>query len=151
MILPILIDLKIKDFEADICRSSITIYGYSRLVSASRHGADETRVIRRRPCARSPSIASEGRVTDSGINGRRPKTGTEYLIPCPRDQEILTSNWDGNGCRLRSVPLTLDPPSGRACNGKTNPRKISDLIGTRGVWIHCSWWIQGLIRGHVCN
>jgi len=44
----------------------------------------------------------EGRTTDSGISGHRSKKRTEQLIPYPWDQEILTSNWGGGGCPLRT-------------------------------------------------
>ena len=43
----------------------------------------------------------EGRPADAGRNVNRGSTGTEQLIPCPRDQEILTSNWGGSGRLLR--------------------------------------------------
>ena len=44
---------------------------------------------------------SDGHATNSGMYGHGVRTGTERLIPCPRDQEIFTSNWRGSGCPLR--------------------------------------------------
>jgi len=57
------------------------------------------------PPKKLPSVNKLGGRADAGINGLEINTGTESLIPCPWDQEILTSNWGGIGSPLSDISL----------------------------------------------
>ena len=62
----------------------------------------------------------------------RAREETEELIPCPRDQEILTSTWGGSGCPLqRCAEFAEKPESG--CQTEEAQRSSVDYF--RGVWI----------------
>jgi hypothetical protein len=75
---------------------------------------------------------SEGAATDAGKNRHRASTGTEQLIPCPWDQEILTSTWGGSGCTLqRYAKFAEEPESG--CQMELPQRSRVDYF--RGMWM----------------